>query len=726
MDTTEIQNQAIEIRDAENEGENTALRVGTMLLAIVDAFANIVDMDTLEQILTHYASIPGPGAPISWRNSRCLLLASMGAELDNVDGGNWAYTSHNGDIIFIPDSKSLRVVGEQGDWTVLPQVLYINAHSCHAYKWDSANRKMVEIADSNLPNVITYKNAPAFSQIAIGESYSYQSQSSGPKIAIKISSSETYSFPPDPKKIYAFRDIRQTMLWNPSNQTWVSLTPRVINDLTTGGEGDALSAEMGKLLDERVEALELAGSGGVSVSYNASTKTTNIVVGAGASAETTPTPVISVTDAQDGKQVTITAATGAVIRYTTDGSDPTSSSPVYSSPISINTAGTHTIKAVAKVSGKLMSEVATETFALTGTEQPTITTSETASTVTATATLADATVYISTDGENWTSGSGSASLTINKTTSEQQVTIYAYAKASGMIASQTVTQSVTVAELPNNKLSGTASAALTAITINGTTYTNTQSATDPYIVNTQNGSVYDWEIDFGDTAFGSSIKSGTASKSIFYDGTTDNGNKITKITHMPDSWTSIGTYAFFCANLTQVSYGKNLATISGNYAFYSTKLASVEGLPSTLTSITSNGQSAFKVGESTAGVSVSIPDTVNTLGESAFYNNAKITNIYVGAKTIGDMVFMATSSGALNVVFGTNVSSVGKYIFNSRSNITTIEFLGNPPSFADQSKFLSNGQAIPSGLQIIVPQGMLAAYQSALSSLSSYIEEKSE
>ena len=464
----------------------------------------------------------------------------------------------------------------------------------------------------------------------------------------------------------------------------------IIDDLTIGGSTNALSAEQGKLLDERVEELELGGGGGVSVFYNASTKTTNIVVGAGASAETTPTPVISVTDAQDGKQVTITAATGAVIRYTTDGSDPTSSSPVYSGPITINTAGTHTIKAVAKVSGKLMSEVATETVTLAGTEQPTITTSETASAVTVTATLADATVYISTDGENWTSGSGSASLTINKTTSEQQVTVYAYAKASGMIASQTVTQSVTVAELPNNKLSGTASAAVTAITINGTTYTNTQSATDPYIVNTQNGGVYDWEIDFGSTVFSESIKSGTSAKSIFLDGSTDKGNTIKSITHMPSSWSAIGSQAFYmCNNLSSLSIGSTITSIGEN-AFFGIAY--------------NNGASMAKL---------TIPDTVQTVSQYAFKKCARIQSIYVGAGSIGKQAFEECLQ-VTSVEFGPNVASISTWLFltGALSSLHSATFRGTtPPTFSDQNLF---GGSQASDFAIYVPAASVDAYKTAL------------
>lgn len=53
---------------------------------------------------------------------------------------------------------------------------------------------------------------------------------------------------------------------------------------------------------------------------------------------------------------------GATIRYTTDGSTPTSDSPVYSSPITV--AGTKTIKAIASKDGMLDSDVVSSTYTL--------------------------------------------------------------------------------------------------------------------------------------------------------------------------------------------------------------------------------------------------------------------------------------------------------------------------------------------------------------------------
>lgn len=55
---------------------------------------------------------------------------------------------------------------------------------------------------------------------------------------------------------------------------------------------------------------------------------------------------------------TITAVTGATIRYTTDGTDPTSSSTIYSEPLTISETADVDIRAIAQVSGLLVSCVA--------------------------------------------------------------------------------------------------------------------------------------------------------------------------------------------------------------------------------------------------------------------------------------------------------------------------------------------------------------------------------
>lgn len=79
--------------------------------------------------------------------------------------------------------------------------------------------------------------------------------------------------------------------------------------------------------------------------------------------EKSETPTITIADGEnEAKVVTIAAATGATIYYTTDGTTPTEESDVYSSALTFNEPGSYTVKAVAMEEGKALSLVASETF----------------------------------------------------------------------------------------------------------------------------------------------------------------------------------------------------------------------------------------------------------------------------------------------------------------------------------------------------------------------------
>lgn len=244
-------NQACEIRDAQEDQENTALRVGTMLVDIIQYLASVVDSDALEEILQGYASLDR--GLVNWRQSRIVFLASMGSALDNIDGGNWQYTEHNGDVVFNPAANALRVIGEQGNLFVTSGVAYVNLHTQHSYMWDATAHRMVEITDSSKPTVIDYRNTPAFADIAVGETYYYES-GTNKKISIKLSSSDTYAFDPDPTKEYIFKDTRQSMIWDATAKVWIPIgnNTEIVDDLTTGGRDKALSAEQGKELNRRI------------------------------------------------------------------------------------------------------------------------------------------------------------------------------------------------------------------------------------------------------------------------------------------------------------------------------------------------------------------------------------------------------------------------------------------------------------------------------------------
>lgn len=214
----DLLDQASEIRDADQEKENTAMRVGTMLVNILQHVAKFVDTDTLQQILNDYVSLERN--LIRWRQSRIVCLASMGNTLDNIDGDTWSYTEHDKDVVYSETNKVLRVSGETGDYSVLPGVVYVNLHTGHSYTWNSTTREMVELTDSRGPVVIDYRNTPRFENVAVGETYYYESGTTR-RIAIKVSSSSSHSFEIDPGAIYAFRDVRKVMIWNASSSAWV-------------------------------------------------------------------------------------------------------------------------------------------------------------------------------------------------------------------------------------------------------------------------------------------------------------------------------------------------------------------------------------------------------------------------------------------------------------------------------------------------------------------------
>ncbi len=179
---------------------------------------------------------------------------------------------------------------------------------------------------------------------------------------------------------------------------------------------------------------------------NSATATAAYTIG---TAQTVATPVFSpaagtYTSAQT---VTITCATsGAEIRYTTDGSEPTASSSLYSAPLTIS--ATTTVKAKAFKSGMTGSATATAAYTISSTQtvaspvfSPAGGTYSSAQTVTITCATSGAQIRYTTDGTEPTASSAlySSALTVSATT-----TIKAKAFVSGMTSSATITQTYTI------------------------------------------------------------------------------------------------------------------------------------------------------------------------------------------------------------------------------------------------------------------------------------------
>ena len=146
------------------------------------------------------------------------------------------------------------------------------------------------------------------------------------------------------------------------------------------------------------------------------------------------------------------ATTGATIYYTTNGSTPTTASPVYTGPITV-TEG-EVVSAIAAGAGLVTSPAETETIAFAPTPEPTFSPANgLSSTVQLTITLSDAagtTIYYTTDGTTPTTGSPvySAPFTVTSTT-----TVKALATATGFSNSSVASATYTIAP-GNTALSG--------------------------------------------------------------------------------------------------------------------------------------------------------------------------------------------------------------------------------------------------------------------------------
>ncbi|WP_314306445.1 chitobiase/beta-hexosaminidase C-terminal domain-containing protein, partial [Brevibacillus parabrevis] len=135
---------------------------------------------------------------------------------------------------------------------------------------------------------------------------------------------------------------------------------------------------------------------------------------------------------------------GATIHYTTDGSSPTGSSPVYSTKIPVNSA--MTIKAIAVKAGMTDSAVMSESYTIqpqvaTPTAEPGSGAVPAGTTVALSTTTPGATIYYTTDGNMPTTSSNvySTPIPINSA-----VTIKAIAVLAGMTDSAVMSESYTI------------------------------------------------------------------------------------------------------------------------------------------------------------------------------------------------------------------------------------------------------------------------------------------
>ena len=172
--------------------------------------------------------------------------------------------------------------------------------------------------------------------------------------------------------------------------------------------------------------------------------------------------------------VTVSDSEVGFIYYTTDGTTPTASSPVYVNPITISS--TTTLKAIVIDASNDQSPVSSATYtivppAATPTFSPTGGTYTSAQSVTLTESTTGATVYYTTDGTTPTTGSTKYTGAITVSSTE---TIHAIAVASGFSNSAVVSAAYTI-DLPDFSVTTSPSSLTVTAGSSGTTMVSVTS-----------------------------------------------------------------------------------------------------------------------------------------------------------------------------------------------------------------------------------------------------------
>ncbi len=190
-----------------------------------------------------------------------------------------------------------------------------------------------------------------------------------------------------------------------------------------------------------------------------------------------------------GQQVAISDATpGATLYYTTNGVGPTTSSAVYTGPITVNSS--ETIQAIAVATGFTQSAIGSATYtistsaAATPTFSPSGGTYTTAQTVTISDTTSGATIYYTTNGTTPTTGSAvyTGPITVSATETIEAIALATgYAQSPIGIATYTISTSATATPTfsPSGGTYSTAQTVTISDTTSGATIYYTTNGTTP-------------------------------------------------------------------------------------------------------------------------------------------------------------------------------------------------------------------------------------------------------
>jgi hypothetical protein len=183
---------------------------------------------------------------------------------------------------------------------------------------------------------------------------------------------------------------------------------------------------------------------------------------------------------------------------------------------------------------------------------------------------------------------------------------------------------------------------------------------------------------------------------------------------IPDSVTSIGSYAFSSNPLTSVTIGNSVTTIGGGAFSYNSLTSVTIG-----NSVTTIGNSAFAYNSLT---SVTIPASVTSIGDYAFSTNA-LTSVTIGNSVTSIGLYAFAYNSLTSVTIPASVTSIGGGVFLSNSLATVILAEGRttiPENFAydanvGQGAGLAGALTIPNSVTSI---GSIAFAYNSLTSVT--------
>ena len=176
-----------------------------------------------------------------------------------------------------------------------------------------------------------------------------------------------------------------------------------------------------------------------------------------------------------------------------------------------------------------------------------------------------------------------------------------------------------------------------------------------------------------------------------------------KNTIIPNSVTSIGSYAFQESDLTSITIPSSVTSIGERAFSYCTVLTSIT-IPSSVTLI---GSSAFS--GCTGLTSITIPSSVTSIGVSAFSGCSGLTSITIpsSVKSINSFAFSGCS-GLTSITIPSSVTSINSFAFSGCDRLTSVKVERATPVTVSSSTFSNRANAT-----LYVPKGSKVAYQAA-------------